>query len=205
MREQIIGRFGANIARVRNLIAIYAGLTGAGGGRRAVHAADVLRGATVLLHAALEEVCRSTAAWRFPSLGEAVLNEVPLIGITESGRPEKFFLGKLAVHRAKSVQQVITESIGAHLSYFNVNDTTEVAAFMRKVGVEPQLLQQHFPQLAEMIARRHHIVHQADRNDQPGRGHHTARSLSAAQVTEWTDVTERFVRDFIAQVPDELL
>lgn len=205
MREQIIGRFEANIARIRNLISIYTRLTGARGGRRAVHATDVLRGATVLLHAALEEVCRSTAAWRFPSLGEVVLNEVPLLGLTESGRPEKFFLGKLAAHRAKSVQQVITESVGAHLGYFNVNDTTEIASFMRKVGVEPQPLQQHFPRLAEMIARRHHVVHQADRNDQPGRGHHTARSLSAAQVTEWTDATARFVREFIAQVPDELL
>ena len=205
MREQIHQRFQDNIARVRNLVSIHAQLGKGARGRRPLHASDVLRGATVLLHAALEEVLRSIAAWRFPSLGEVVLNEVPLIGSNETGRPEKFFMGRLANHRMKTVQQLIDESVVAHLNYFNINGTTEIAAFMRKVGVEPQPFEEYFPVLGEMIARRHHIVHQADRNDQPGRGQQRARTLGEAQVNTWIDQTTAFVSAFIAQVPDELL
>lgn len=205
MREQILERFQDNVARVQNLVSIHAALGGAGRGRRPLHASDVLRGATVLLHAALEEVLRSVASWRFPFLGEATLNEVPLVGQEGGGRAEKFWLGKLANHRSKTVQQLIRESVDAHLDYFNVNSTTEIAGFMRKVGVEAQPFEQYFPSLGEMIARRHHIVHQADRNDNPGRGQQRARALSEAQVAAWIATTTTFVQAFIAQVPDELL
>lgn len=205
MRAQILQRFNENTARVRSLIALYDGLNPRRQGRRSLHTVDILRGATVLLHAALEESLRATAAWRFPSLGEAVLNEVPLIGQSSAGRPEKFLLGRLAAHRGKTVQQVIDDSIAAHLNYFNVNNTTEVAAFIQKVGVTVEPFQQFFPQLESMIARRHHIVHQADRNDQPGLGQHPARSLSAEQVRKWVVNTEHFVRAFLVHVPDELL
>jgi hypothetical protein len=205
MRQQILERFQDNIARARNLVSIHSQLGGAGRGRRPLHASDVLRGATVLLHASLEEVLRSVAAWRFPTLGEAVLNEVPMVGHGESGRPEKFFLGRLANHRTKSVQQLIDESVAAHLSYFNINNTTEIASFMRKVGVESQPFERYFPVLSDMIARRHHIVHQADRNELPGRGQQRARALSEVQVNAWIAETCAFVDAFVAQVPDELL
>lgn len=205
MREEILERFEDNLARVRNLVTIHGALAGTRRGRRPLHASDVLRGAVVLLHAALEEVLRSVAAWRFPQLGDGVLNDVPLVGLSESGRPEKFLLGRLAIHRTKTVQQLIDESVNAHLNYFNINGTTELAVFMRKVGVEPLPLDAHFPALGAMIARRHHIVHQADRNDNPGRGQQRARTLSEAQVLDWTATTRGFVHAFLAQVPDELI
>jgi len=205
VRAQILQRFNDNAARVRSLLTLYEGLRPRRQGRRPLHAVDILRGATVLLHAALEEVLRATAAWRFPGLGEVVLNEVPLVGVGDSGRPEKFLLGRLAHHRAKTVQQLIDESVAAHLNYFNVNNATEIASFMRKVGVDVAPFQRYFAGLDAMIARRHHIVHQADRNDQPGAGQQRARSLSSEQVRLWTTNTEQFVRAFLAQVPDELL
>lgn len=109
MREQILARLESNLGRVSNLVELYDIVSGNGQGRRDVHATDILRAATVLLHASLEDVFRSLATWKFPSAGEEVLNGVPLVGLSEHGQPAKFFLGKLASHRAKTVQQLIDE------------------------------------------------------------------------------------------------
>jgi len=201
MREPIQQRFEANIARVRNLVTLYRGAAGEGGGRRPVHSTDMLRAATVLLHATLEDVFRSTAAWKLPTATEHVLNDVPLVGLSNIGRPEKFLLGKLATHRTKTVQQLIDESVKDYLGTFTINNTNDISSFCRKIDVEVNSVNAEFPALSEIIARRHHIVHQADRNDQPGPGNHEARSLSANQVDAWITAVERFTTDFLAQIP----
>jgi hypothetical protein len=167
-----------------------------------VHATDILRAATVFTHAALEEVMRGLATWKYPTAGEPVLNEVPLVGITDHGRPEKFFLGKLVNHRGKTVQDLITESVSAHLGNFTVNNTTDLSVFLRKIGVEPETVNQDYALLSELIARRHHIVHQADRNYVPGRGHHRARQLNPNTVSSWLDAVGRFAEQVLAQVPN---
>lgn len=202
MRDEIHNRFIDNLNRARNLVVLYNRVAGAGRGRRPVHATDILRAATVFAHAALEELLRGLAAWKYPAAGELVLNEVPLVGISDHGRPEKFFLGKLATHRGKSVQDLITESVSAHLGNFTVNNTTDLSVFLRKIGVEPETVNPEFPALSELIARRHHIVHQADRNDVPGQGHHRAQQLNPSTVTGWLDAVSRFVQQVLDQVPN---
>ncbi len=205
MRQQIVDRFAHNMTRVRNLVTLYQNMSGPGVGRRPVHATDVLRSAVVLLHASLEDVLRSVAVWKLPSLGEVALNEVPLVGLGEAGRPEKFFLGKLAPHRTKTVQAVIDESVRASMNRMSFNSTTDVASLITRVGLEAQVFQVHFPSLATMIERRHHIVHQADRNDAPGLGQFRARSLSVETVQGWTTATEGFVNTLLQNIPDELV
>lgn len=201
MREEIRQRFASNLDRVRNLVAIYRASRGAGKGRRPVGAGDILRSATVLLHASLEDVFRSIAIWRFPTAAENVLNDVPLVGLSEIGRAEKFFLGKLAQHRAKRVQDLIDESVRAYANTFTVNSTGDIAAFAGKVGVNVAEINGDFATLRDLFERRHHIVHQADRNDQPGQGHHAARSLSIWQVNTWVDAVNRSGSAFIDHVP----
>ena len=181
MRDEIRQRFTDNIARAQNLVAVYRRVTGVGQGRRPVNSTDILRAATVFAHAALEEVFRGIATWKYPTANEAVLNEVPLVG-SEHGRPEKFFLGKLAAHRQKSIQALIDESVRAHINNFTINNTTDIATFLRRIGIDPIAVNQEFELLIQLISRRHHIVHQADRNDVPGQGHHRARALSANDV-----------------------
>jgi hypothetical protein len=205
MRQQIADRFSHNIGRVRNLVALYRALSGPGAGRRPVHATDILRAAVVLLHAALEDSLRSIAAWKLPTLGESALNEVPLVGMGEAGRAEKFFLGKLAAHRAKSVQQLIDESVRAAMNRMSFNNTSDIAGLIGRVGVEPQLFQVHFPALSIMIERRHHIVHQADRNELLGIGQFRDRSLSVETINAWSSSTGQFVEALLAQIPDELV
>ena len=202
MQEEIKNRCLDNLNRARNLVALYNGVAGAGRGRRPVHAADILRAATVFAHAALEEVIRGLATWKYPTASESVLNDVPLVGISDHGRPEKFFLGKLAMHRGKSIQDLIAESVSAHVSNFTISNTTDLSGFLRKIGVQPETVNQYFPVLGVLIARRHHIVHQADRNDVPGQGHHRARQLNPNTVTSWLDAVGHFVEEVLAQVPN---
>lgn len=74
MKAQIQERLELNIARVKNLVDIYeTHLTGTGRGRRGHAKTDVLRAATVLLHATVEDVLRSIARWKLPLASSDVL------------------------------------------------------------------------------------------------------------------------------------
>jgi|SRR6267154_2385079 len=200
MRAEILGRFEGNVVRARNLVQVYGQIARQGQGRQPVATVDVLRAATVFLHASLEEVARNIARWKYPGSGEPTLNEIPIVGST--GRAERFLLGRLASHRGKTIQAVIDESVDEYLSTFTINSTTELSSFLSKVGVNPNTVNGEFATLAELFARRHHIVHQVDRNDEPGQGHHEARGLNQGTVTGWIDSVDRFVRDLLPRIPD---
>ena len=116
--------------------------------------------------------------------------------------PKKFYLGKLADHSAKTVQELIDESVGQYLGQFTVNNTTELSSFLSKVGVNPEDVNAEFPTLNELFERKHHIVHQVDRNDEPGQGHHGARGLNHGTVMRWIGSVDHFVRDLLLRVPD---
>jgi hypothetical protein len=75
----------------------------------------------------VEAYIENHAKKKFPASNEGVLNEVPLLGISEHGRPKKFFLGKLARYRTKTVQELIDESVNAHLGNFSVNNVAGVS------------------------------------------------------------------------------
>jgi hypothetical protein len=202
MRDQINNRFQDNIRRARNLLAVYRRLDPGGQGRRSVQDTDVLRAATVFTHAALEEVFRGLVSWKYPAAAENILNEIPLVGITETGRPEKFFLGKLGSHRGKTVQKLIDESITAYVGNLTVNNTTEISGIIRKIGIEPETVNAEFAHISELVQRRHHIVHQADRNDTGGHGNHRAIALHPSTVEGWISAVERFVNSVLTQIPD---
>lgn len=203
MHDQIVRRFQDNIRRARNLLSVYQRLDPGGQGRRSVQDTDVLRAATVFTHAALEEVFRGLVGWKYPSAAEILLNEIPLIGISETGRPEKFFLGKLGAHRNKTVQQLIDESVSSYVGNMTVNNTTEISSFVRKLGVEPDMVNHQFAAISELIERRHHIVHQADRNDVGGHGNHRAQALHSQTVENWISAVENFVTSLLEQMHDD--
>ena len=103
------------LARVDSLTTLYDGQTPNGQGRRPVGSGDLLRAATVMLHATLEEFLRQLIRWYWPSRGsEEALDKVALLGLTPQGRPKAFLLGKLAAHRGKTVDAVLAESVDAY-------------------------------------------------------------------------------------------
>lgn len=199
MRQQIEARFADNIARVKNLVSIYANqLSGTRRGRRAHQTTDVLRAAVVLLHASLEDVLRSLAYWKLPAAAAEVLAEIALTG----GTATKFNLGALAVHRGKTVDEVIKASTDASLERSNYNNAQEVAALLTSIGVPTGPLHGYMATLNAAMQRRHQIVHRADANPNPapGRGNHRFTHIGPSQINGWITNTEQFVAAVLAAV-----
>lgn len=202
MKDQLKAQFDQNISRVENLVGIYDQKLSAGGqGRRPVHSTDVLRAATVLLHASLEDFVRGLASWKWPAANVEILDKVPLLETSKTGRVEKFNLGALAKHRNMKVDTLIAKSIDDYLQRFSsVSDTTQLASMLESCGVNVNRVSQHFTRLDELMERRHHIVHQADKNTAAGSGQHSARSIGMWKVERWIRTTRSFVEAVLDEV-----
>ena len=97
-----------------------------------------------------------------------VLDKIGLLG--SPGRAEKFFLGKLATHRGKTVNQLIAESVEAHLDKRSFSNTDDISQLLGSVGVPVNEVDQCYPSLSELMSKRHDIVHTGDQKpaDKPG-------------------------------------
>jgi hypothetical protein len=151
----------------------------------------------------LEDFLRSLALVLLPIADEQVLDGVPLAGLGKSGRPEKFFLGKLGRHRGKSVDDVIKESVSEYLDRSTFNNVTEIMAFLDSVDVcltdeeDPVLssvlpmtdLSEILPLLNDMMQRRHHIVHRADQ----AKTSNNLQPVDPVQVQSWLNATMSFM------------
>jgi hypothetical protein len=190
MKKDITDRFSLNIARVKNLVTIYSkSRVGKGKGRRGHQETDVLRAATVLLHASLEDVLRSLAYWKLPYAAASVLDQIPFAG----GTSTKISLGILSLQRGKSVHDVVKESVDANLERSNYNNSREVCALLQSIGLNTATLVPYLAVLEDAMKRRHQIVHRADGNNNPGRGNHRVTSISPKMVNAWIANTEQFV------------
>lgn len=193
MIDDIILVFDGNIRRINHLLRLYADLA-IGRGRKTTYDLEILRACVVLLHSTLEDYLRNILKWKLPSSGASRLNEVSLAGIEDHNKT-KFQLGELIVFRDKTVGEVIDSSIEQHLAKSSFNNTRDLVKFLKDAGIEldDALKNRLLPKLDDMMKRRHHIVHRADRNDHLGYGIHRYRSISVKQVLEWKKLVDRFV------------
>jgi hypothetical protein len=162
--------------------------------------ADLLRSSVVFVHATLEDFLRSIAAALLPFSEESMLNEVPLVGTSGSGRPEKFFLGRLAAHRDKTVLELIQESVREHLLTATYNDTTQIASLLRGLNIDVEKVRNAFPRLDELIRRRHQIVHRADRQEHRRDPQEGVESITEEQVEDWISEVQGFMGDVISDI-----
>lgn len=174
-------------------------LKGSGSGRRGHLQTDVLRAATVFLHASLEDLLRSLSYWKLPLASREIIDKVPIVG-TNGSAPKKFFLGELVVHKGKSVDDLIKESVYEYLERSNYNNTEEIASLMSAIGVEVANVNAKFAILDELMARRHQIVHKADYDESGGAGNHKVKSIGVAQVKKWVESVESFGSTLLDEV-----
>jgi hypothetical protein len=198
MNSQIAERFTLNVARVRHLVSTYDTTTGTGRGRRSVKDGDILRAAVVLLHASVEDVLRSLERRTLPRSSAEVLNEIPLAGT----KAEKFSLGQLSRYRGKTVEQVIDESVAQSLERATYNNAGDMAAVLKRLGADSNAFTAEIGPVANMMRRRHDIVHRADRDESAGSGHHGASAIAKSQVEEWVNAVEILVSKIFGAVPD---
>lgn len=193
-------RLRGNLARADQLLNISQQI-GANKDQRSVAAAeDLLRAVVVFLHATLEDALRSLAILYLPVSGEEQLNAIPLVETGVTGRPEKFFLGKLVAHRGKSVDEVIEMSVAAHLARSTYNDTTEVASLLKSLGMNPAAVSMHFPALDQLIRRRHQVVHRADLSDDNPEIPDHLRPISLDEVKDWQHAVKELTTDMMAHI-----
>ena len=198
--DDIVQRANENLGRVENLIKLYEDdLPGEGSGRRPQNSTDVLRAAVVFLHATLEDFLRSLEKQLLPpNITEAELRKIPL---ANSGlNASKFWLDDLLPFKGQSIDDVLDKSISDHLDKRSYNDKEAIFQAVSRIGINPDDIGVNFGDLDEMAKRRHHIVHQADRNESTGSGHHQTQSLSLAKVKRWRSKVNKFV----VQVIDEI-
>ena len=200
MLDQMRYNLDQNLARVENLVITYETDPDAQGqGRKSAQVLDILRAAVVLLHATLEDVLRTTASWKLPTASSAALNDIPLVGLGSS--PKKFFLGELAAFRGKRVDEVLTESVQAHLEKSNYNNLGEIRALLNGIGVDESSMTPFFAALQELTDRRHQIVHRADRQPRVvGSGDHQIRGINRQTVRGWAQAVRAFSDALFAQL-----
>jgi hypothetical protein len=160
---------------------------------------DILRAAVVFLHATLEDFLRYIGSKYIPSGSEDVLNKISLIGSSDVLRPEKFLLGKLAKHRDKTVDQLITESVEAHLDKRSFSNTTDISQLLDSVGVPSTEVEAYYPSISELMARRHEIAHKGDlKGTFNQKGERDPAPIEASKVTEWGATVIEFTATVVA-------
>ncbi len=159
---------------------------------------EILRSVIVLTHAFLEDFLRTIAINLLPEQNENVLNDIPLAGLGSGGRAEKFYLGKLASHRGKAIDDVIRESVSQYLDKSNFNSVSEIAVLLVSFGFNVSEHSAEFPLIEEMIQRRHVIVHRADRMKGVGKTSTQPQPVDSVIVGRWVKATNTFMLGLLA-------
>ena len=81
------------------------------------------------------------------------------------------------------------------------NNPGQLITAVVSIGLPARLLDSYNRALGPMMARRHWIVHRADRNQILGQGHHVTRSISRKNVQQWLNAVRDFGADFLAALP----
>jgi hypothetical protein len=169
-------------------------------------AQDVLRAAVVLVHATLEDFLRTIALQLVPSLDEKFLNQVPLAESSDSGRAEKFLLGKLTNFRGNTVNEVLEKSVRKYLARSNFNNVDEIAAFLRSLEIEIDVeTKAVFPALQALMERRHQIVHRGDRLESEQTALGPLCPITADQVIAWGQAVTTFNSRVIGKLASRFL
>lgn len=192
LMEELTEHALTNYGRVENLIQVYESLTKNKKGRRSNLEIDILRSAVVFTHATLEDGMRVIGRHYLPQCDREVIDQIPLVGINGKGKAEKFFLGRLVEHASKSVDEIILESIKSYLDKTSYTSASDISGALSTYKIDQTKVKPLYPLLDEMIKRRHHIVHKADKVDSPGPGKQYGKSLSAKQVRKWNDTVNHF-------------
>ncbi len=164
---------------------------------------EMLRAVVVLNHAYLEDLLRTVATIFLPIADASALDEIPLAGCSPKEQG-KLSLGKVARHRGKTVDQVITESVAEYLERKTFSKVEDIHSLLVKLGIKlspdkdwdlkedvatgKEKARENRAKLAKMIERRHHIVHRADKS-KTGEG---LQQIEHSEVSDWLELTVKF-------------
>jgi hypothetical protein len=155
-------RFRSNVARINRLVTFIVNaeplqqelpLQNSEGVR-----ADILRAVVVYLFATFEDILRSIARQHLSTAAPTGFKDIPFVG----GREQKLTLSQLAEHRAKSVAQLIDESVQSYLDTKTFSSFQDVVHILARIGLDAKPFGYLSKPLGQLMRRRHQIVHEAD-------------------------------------------
>jgi hypothetical protein len=195
-------RFQKNLKRVDRLIDAYKSLKTTT--RRAtVEESDILRAAVVFLHAAQEDYLRGIIVEYLAEKNN--LNVINFSFGNNGNRTKQISLSDLSTRNNElTIGKFVQDQIEEHMQKVSFNKTDDIATWLDRLGVEIKK-DDLFPQIAELIARRHKIVHEADLNEKSGKGHHSANPISSLSVQEWKEAVMELIARIDAAITSEEL
>jgi len=191
----IINNVLENMMRISKLASLYKSLKKSSAFSSDSATDDILRLSVVFIHSTLEEFLRRLAVELLPKADEKALNNIPLM--TESGRAEKFTLGSLAKLKGKTIDEVITKSVESYYDRSNFNNTKEINTLFKDLGIDNSRVKHYFPELNNLMNRRHLIVHRADKINQLQEPPDTIGAITFEEVNNWQQTVAGFCADVI--------
>lgn len=188
-----------NTSRVIKLIKLYISLSESQDFKSHDSLDDILRLCVVFTHATLEDFLRTIAARLLPIADKDVLNQIPLEGISPSGRAEKFLLGNLTHFRGKTVDDVIQQSVISSLQRSNFNNTDDIAQLLKNINVDVSKVNQNFSDLENLMRRRHLIVHRADKESPINSDERNVTDINGNQALDWLMAVVDFINSVLSQ------
>jgi hypothetical protein len=193
-QPEVSARFRYNLARVENLVSLFTDLgVGKGSGRRSTSELDILRAAVVLLHASFEDLIRSTEQAMFTRYSDEIWKTVKFSGLTDRDPDrDRLTVCDLRKYMGRSIDDLIDETITDHLNKKSYNHIEDLTRFLQAIGVKTDPYKAHFPSLSNLIKRRHHIVHQADKQSATVQGKWRATEINVTTVQTWIAAVRGF-------------
>lgn len=184
--------FAQNIARADRLILLYDAMKEANDKKATILTTDVLRGAVMFMHAALEELVRALIISAYANAPQSEMDKVPLLSSRRGRQAEKFLLGSLVQFRDLTVEELMRRSVESHFQGQTFNNRADLVRAMDIIGAEKRLAQKFLPTLDAMLDRRHQIAHRVDRPKSKDDQWIRASSLSPRHVAKWSKTVKEF-------------
>ena len=176
-----------NMARTESLFDLYKSLSNDNN-----YKDDLLRSSVIFTHATMEDCLRTIASYYLPLSEKEILNKIPLTGSKDpKGQAYKYYLGDLAKFKELTINEVIKKSVQDYISRQTYNNTKDIVSLLNEIGLKKETFQDHYPLIDEMCARRHQIVHNADKF--PDKEKQTFNNISLEQVETWRANTFNFI------------
>ena len=197
--EPYFERYRENANRIMNLVMLYISLKQNPGAETHSTLDDILRASVVFTHATLEDFLRTLAFRLLPMTDEEILNQIPLLSLNTSGRPEKYLLGSLAQFRKKTVEDVIQESVMSFLQRSNYNNITDIVQLLKSLKVDVTKVDRSFSSIERLMERRHSIVHRADRGGSARSTTNDLLDIYPTDVMAWLEAVLHLIGDILSQ------
>ncbi|MBW2740039.1 MAG: hypothetical protein JRE64_14615 [Deltaproteobacteria bacterium] len=190
-----LSRCFANTTRISSLLSNY----------RDSNNSDILRMCVPFLHATIEDCMRNLLFFSLTNTqSKDLLNQVPLKGISNTGRSEKFLLGELAKFGNVTVKAIVEQSVGEYVNRLTFNSSKDIMNWIKKLKINDSEIVPMLSALDELISRRHNIVHNSDYSVNRSllnsevvvqlgtEDSYDFTSIDAEMIEKWLSVTSRF-------------